>query len=209
MDETSKMFNTGLIADFYKAMGMKVSFELQRKVETYKDVPIDAIKFSLAVIDPNSQQGQLISAIYGQGVNGRLAVVNNLLVYAIAPEPGPVLQEMIDQVKAGGSTQPVPSEVQAALQLIPGSEKADFFATWNYLRLLQTIAALMPMPIPPTAVKSQSNIAIAGNTSDGRLGVQVAIPKQHLQEIVAVFSQMQQQKPPETPKQQQNQPGQM
>lgn len=209
MDETSKLFNTGLIADFYKAMGMKVDFELQRKVETYKDVPIDAIKFSLAVTDPNSQQGQMISAIYGQGINGRLAMVNNLLVYAIAPEPEPILREMIDQVKAGGSTQQVPSEVQAALQLIPGAEKADFFATWNYLRLLQTMMAIMPMPIPPTAVKSQSNIAIAGGTSDGRLAVQVAIPKQHLQEIMAVFTQMQQQKPPEMQKQQQNQQGQM
>jgi hypothetical protein len=144
-------------------------------------------------------------------------VVNNLLVYAIASDSGTLVRKLIDQAK-GDATQPFPSEVEAAVQLIPGAEKACFFATYNYLRVLQMVTAIMPMPIPQTAVQSQSNIAIAGKVSGGSLSVEMALPKQHLMEIMTIFMQMQQKKmpeqqerpdqdqPPETQQQQQVQP---
>ncbi len=186
------MFSTGAIADFYKDMGMKTSFELQPKAETYKDVAIDAIKMSFTATDPNSQEGQMIAAMYGQGMNGRVAVVNSLLVYAIAAEPGPVMRELIDQIKAGGSTQQAPSEVDAATKLLPGAEKADFFTTFNILRTFQMATTMLPMPIPMTAVQSQSNIALAGSADNGKVSVDIAIPKQHLTELLGVIMKMQQ-----------------
>lgn len=194
MDQMPAIMNSGLVADFYEKMGMKFTVELQRKVETYKDVPIDALKFGFVSTDPNSPQGQMIASMYGQGMNIRLAVVNNLLVYTLAADPSAALKGLIDQVKSSSSTTAVPSEMQAASQLIPGSEKADFFMTYNLLRLIQMASSMAPMPIPiPTTAKSQSNIAIAGSAANGRLSVQVALPKQHLQEMMAAFMQMQQQ----------------
>ena len=46
LEQMPTIFNSGLIAGFYEKMGMKLNVELQRKAETYKDVPIDALKFS-------------------------------------------------------------------------------------------------------------------------------------------------------------------
>jgi hypothetical protein len=200
LDESSKMLESGLVADLMKNLGMKFKFELKRKAETYKDVPIDAIKLGMEMTDPNSPESKMMAAMYGEGMEGRIAIVNNLLVYTVAQDPGPLVRKLIDQVKGGG-TQAVPSEVQAAMQLIPGSEKAGFFATYNYLRVLQMVTAIMPLPIPRTAVQSQSNIAIAGKAAGGNLTIDLALPKQHLVEIMTVFMQMQQ-------KMQEQQPGQ-
>ncbi|HQI26460.1 MAG TPA: hypothetical protein PLT20_00135, partial [Sedimentisphaerales bacterium] len=177
----------------YQQMGIKLDAQLQRKVETYKDVPIDALTFILTPTDPNSPEGQVIASMYGQGMNLRIATVNNLLVYTLGADPSAAMKELIDQVRSASSTAGVPSEIQAATQLIPGSEKAQFFATYNLLRLIQMGTTIAPMPIAIPPVKSQSNIAIAGNAANGRLSVQVALPKQHLQELMGTFMQTQRQ----------------
>ncbi|MEN6578873.1 MAG: hypothetical protein ABFD90_21195 [Phycisphaerales bacterium] len=192
LEESAKLFSTGALADLYKEMGLKANFEIQRKAETYKEVAIDALKMSFTVTDPNSPQAQMVAAMYGQGMNGRIAVVNNLLVYAFAGDPSPVIRELIDQVKTGGSTTQVATEVDAATKLIPGAEKADFFTTFNILRVFQMATTMMPMPIQTPAVQSQSNIALASNADNGKLSIEMAIPKQHLMEIMTTFMKMQQ-----------------
>lgn len=192
LEETPKLF-TGFIGDFYKDLGMGMNVEVQRKAETYQGVAIDAVKMTFTPTDPNSQEAQMIQAMYGQGINVRIAVVNNLLVYAFAGNPSPVVREMIDQVKAGGSTAQAATEVDAATKLIPGAEKADFFTTFNLLRAFQMATTMMPMPMQAPAVQSQSSIALAGNVDSGKLSIDLAIPKQHVMEIMATFMKMQQQ----------------
>jgi hypothetical protein len=66
--------------------------------------------------------------------------------------------------------------------------------TYNILRQIQMISAVAPVPIPAIDAKSQSNIVLAGNAADGKLAVQMALPKQHLQELMGAFMQMQQQR---------------
>ncbi len=132
--------------------------------------------------------------MYGQGMNIRIAMANNLLVYAVASDPVPVIHGLIDQVKSGAAAAQPPAEIQAATKLMPGSEKADFFVTYNILRQIQMISAVAPMPIPPIEAKSQSNIVLAGNAANGKLAIQMALPKQHLQELMGAFMQMQQQR---------------
>jgi len=193
LDQIPSILNSGLVAGIYQQMGIKLDAQLQRKVETYKDVPIDALTFILTPTDPNSPEGQMIASMYGQGMNLRIATVNNLLVYTLGADPSTAMKELIDQVRSASSTAGVPSEIQAATQLIPGSEKAQFFVTYNLLRLIQMGTTIAPMPIAIPPAKSQSNIAIAGSAANGRLSVQVALPKQHLQELMGTFMQTQRQ----------------
>ena len=201
LDEASKAMNSGPIAEFYESLGMKFQFELKRGAETYKGVTIDGIRVAIQPTNTSSQEGQMISAIYGDGFTGRLAVVDNLLAYVIATDAEPKLRALIDQIKAGTAPQ-TPGEMKSAMELIPGSEKAGFVGTYNYLRLLQMATAMMPMRVPLGDVASQSNIAMAGNTDEGRMTLNVAVPKQHVLEIMTVFMKMQQQKMMEQQKQQ-------
>jgi len=55
LEQAPKMMTEGPVADFYKTMNMKVSFDLKRKAETYKGVAIDAVTFNLEATDPDSQ----------------------------------------------------------------------------------------------------------------------------------------------------------
>lgn len=192
MESAAKMMTSGPIADFYQKMGVKMSFDLKRKVDTYKGAEIDSVTFAMASTDANSPESQMINEMYGDGFNIQMATVDGKLVYALSPEPGAAVRKLIDQVESGSPGQ-APSEVQSAMALIPGSDKAGFFATFNVLRMLQMISAFAPIPIPATNISTQSNLAIDGNTGDGKLTIQLAVPKQHVLEIMGLVMQMQMQ----------------
>jgi hypothetical protein len=201
-DQATKLMNEGAIADVVKKFGLKMQFTLKRNAQTYKDVPIDAGTILIQPVDVNSPQGQMMKSMFGGGFNLRMAVVNNLLLSATAADPDKEIHALIDQAKSGTPGQ-VPSEVQAAMQLVPEAKNATLFGTYNYVRLLQMVTSLMPMPlpVPQTEMSTESDIAFAGFIGGGRLRTDIAVPKQQIQELVKVFSSMKQQ-------QMQKQPGQ-
>ncbi len=202
LDEAPKLMTQGPLADFYAKMGVKFQFDVKRGVETYKGISVDDIRFAVQPTDANSPQAQMLKSMYGEGANLRLAVVNNLVVYALAQEPEKAIHTLIDEAAAGGPSQ-VATEIQAALALLPDAKKSQLFGTFNILRAMQTMMTLIPMAAPPAEVPTQTNIAFAGQIGGGRLRVETAVPKQHVLEVMAVAMKMQQQKTqqqqPETP----------
>lgn len=192
LDQAAKVMENGALAEFYKEMGMDFSIEVQRKAQTYKDVAIDTIKMKIGSTDPDSAEGQMLAAMYGDGMNVQMAATDNLLLYCVGQDPGSMLRELIDQVKGSGPGQ-IPSEAQAALRLIDGADRADFFMSCNLIRVMQMAAAFAPLPIPQTAVPSQSAVAIAGNIGDGKMRLDVAVPKQQVLDIMGMVMQMQMQ----------------
>ncbi len=199
-DQVSKMMNEGAIADMAKKFGMKIQFTLKRNAETYKDVPIDAGSVVIQPLDVNSPQAQMMKSAFGGGFNLRMAIVNNLLLSAMAADPDQEIHALIDQAKSGSPGQ-VPSEVQAAMQLVPEAKNASFFGTYNYVRAIQMAMSFMPMPmpVPQTEISTESNIAFAGTIGNGRLLTNIVVPKQQVQEVAKIVMSM---------KQQQKQPGQ-
>lgn len=195
LTQAAGMMKEGAVADFYKQFGMKVQFELQRNVESYKDVSIDAIRFNIEPTDANTPQAQMMKAIYGGGFDIRLAVADNLLLYALSDQSSQLIKSLIDQAKSQAQAQ-APSEFKAAMNLIPGADKADFAGTYNYVRLLQIAMKMMPMAagMPSMDVPTQSNIAFAGGARDGKLLIEFAVPKQHVLEVMGIFMRLQQQK---------------
>lgn len=192
MEQASKLMTSGSVGKLYEEMGMKCKFDLKKNASTYEGVAIDEVTFGLKATDADAPQAQAINAIYGDGLDIQLATVNNQLVYALGSDADDSVKKLIDQVKAGGPGE-VPSEVQSAMALIPGADKADFFATLNILRLMKLVGEFAPTPMPQMDIPSQSNIAIAGDTGNGKMTIDVAVPKQHVQEAMAIVMMMQQQ----------------
>ncbi len=208
LEQSSKMMTEGALADFYKKLGIQMRFDLKRNVETYKDIPIDAIHFTMQPTDANRPDTQMMKKMFGEGFDLRLATVNNLLLYTMAADPEQKIHTLIDQAKAGGPTE-VAGEVQAALNLLPEAKKAEIFGTYNLLRWMQFGLAFAPVPVPPMDLSSQTGgIAFAADLGDGKVLTNVVIPKQHVLELVGAFMKMQQQKMQEQQKQQQGQPSQ-
>jgi hypothetical protein len=194
IDESAQLINTGAVASFYKDMGFETSFTLKRSQDRYKDISIDAAQLLMKSTEPNSPQGQMINALYGPGIDYRWATVDGLWVCTAGGDSDSAIRKLIDQIKAGEPRQ-MAGEVKAALALLPAADKADFLATYNVLRLLKMIWAFMPMAaaMPQMDIPTKSNMVFAGSVAGGKMTIDVALPKEHLTEIMGVFQKMQQQ----------------
>jgi len=194
IDEAMQMMNTSGIMDFYKDMGIETGFTIQRDVDLYKDISIDSAKFTMKSTDANSPQGQIINAMYGGGFDYRWGMVDGLWVCTIGGNANSAIRELIDEVKAGSPKQ-MGDEMKAALTLLPEADKADFLVTYNILRLFKMVGAIMPMPIPMLQmdIPTKSNIVFAGKAGNGKMVVDIALPKEHLMEITGIFQKIQQQ----------------
>ncbi len=194
IEEATQMLNTSGIMDFYKDMGIETGFTIQRGADRYKDVSIDSAKFTMKSTDANSPQGQMINVMYGGGFDYRWGMVDGLWVCTIGGNANSAIRELIDQVKAGGPKQ-IGDEMKTALTLLPEADKADFVVTYNFLRLFKMVGAFSPMPMPMLQmdIPTKSNIVFAGKAGNGKMAVDIALPKEHLMEIMGVFQMMKQQ----------------
>jgi len=195
IENSIQLFNTSGIPDFYKNMGIEISFEIQRGVDSYKNVSLDSAKLTMKSTDTASPKGQMINNMYGGGFDYRWGIVNGLCVLTIGSNADSSIRKLIDQVKARRTQ--MGSEVKAALALLPEAEKADFVVTYNMLRGLKTAGSMMVMPIPmpmlQTDIPTKSNIVLAGKAGNGKMVVNIALPKEHLKEMVTAVLMMQQQ----------------
>jgi hypothetical protein len=207
LQETMQMWNEQAFADFYKSFGMQGTCTFKKAADSYKGVSIDSAKLVVKAADPNALEAQIIRDMYGAGLEYRWAIVDTACVLAVGGAADVGVRSLIDQVKAAGPKQ-IAGEVKAAMALLPQSEKADFVGTFNYVRILKILpammGAMMPVPMPEIDFPTKSNFAFAGSVGNGKATFDVAIPKQHLAEIVAAFTimmqhQMQQMQPQPMP----------
>jgi len=196
VDEASELMKNMGFLDFYKSMGMDVSFTINRDIDTYKGISIDSAKLSMKSTDTETPQAQMITSMYGDGFDYRWAIVNGLFACTIGGDADETIRELIDNIQSD-ETKQLASETKTALSILPGADKADFFLTVNVLRLFNFVSNMMssspvPVPIPSLDTQSKSNIVIAGKTEDGKLIINTALPKAHLQEIMTAILTMQQ-----------------
>lgn len=192
IEKAIEMMTKSGILDFYKSLGMDTSFTVKRGIDNYKGVSIDSAMLTMKSTQQGTPQAQMISNMYGEGFNYRWGITNGLFVCAVGGDVDSEIHKLIDQVQADGTKQ-IGSETNAALALLPGADKADFLVTFNFLRVFKMVTSMMPIPIPQINAPTKSNIAVAGNSGDGKLVVDIAIPKEHLTEIMGAFMMMQQQ----------------
>ncbi|HIJ51629.1 MAG TPA: hypothetical protein HPP66_00565 [Planctomycetes bacterium] len=194
IEEAREIMNAGGIADFYKSLGFEMGFTIRRGVSSYKGVSIDSAKLVMKSTDPNLPQGQIINAMYGGGFEYKWAIVDGLWICTIGGDVDSAIRKLIDEVKAGGPKQ-MSAEMKAALSLLPEAGKADFMGTYNIPRLFKMVGAMAgafmpaPMPLAKMDIPTKSNIVFAGKAGNNRMTVDIALPKEHLTEIVSAFVQ--------------------
>ncbi len=191
IEKAMDIMNSSGIMDLYKSMGIETSFNMKSGVDSYKGISISSAKLTMKSTDANSPQAQMITSMYGDGFDYRWGMVDGLFACAVSGDVNSTIRELIDQVKADSPKQ-IGAEMKAALSLLPEANKADFVVTFNALRLFNFATSMVPIPIPPMDVQTKSNIVIAGRAADSRMVVNMAVPKQHLIEIMSAFMMMQQ-----------------
>jgi hypothetical protein len=138
-------------------------------------------------------QSKMFKNMFGDGLNYCWAYEKGNCVYTLGSDADKTVRELIDQVRAGGPKK-INAEIKAAMDAIPNSRQADAVGTINYARMIKMALGFMPLPADVDTsqikVESSSNIAFAGKTTDeGKLAVNIVMPKKHLQEIQSVFKQ--------------------
>lgn len=190
IDEFAKIWAGSSLDDIYKSMGIETSFAVKHGVDNYNGVSIDAATLGMKVTDTNLPEANMIDAMYGKGLEYRWAIVNGLWVCKISSDPN-AIYKLIDQVKAGPPAQ-VCSEMQKAMSIIPDVNNEDIVATYNYLRLMKCMQAFAPMPFTIPDISSKSNLVFAGRIDKSSLILDMALPKEHLSEMVMAFQAMMQ-----------------
>jgi hypothetical protein len=99
-----------------------------------------------------------------------------------SPEMADMFQSM--GAKAPGLMGPEMSMVSAVL---PQSAQADVVGTFDLMQLIGMVAAAspVPLPVPDVNIPSRSRMAYAITADAGRMAVDIAVPKEHIIEIVA------------------------
>ena len=99
------------------------------------------------------------------------------------------LQEMFDAIgaKAPGL---MGAEMSVISNLLPQAGRADVVGTYDLMQLV-SLAAVVPMPLPielpQIAAPSKSGIAYAVAADSGKMTIDIAVPKEHVAEIIASF----------------------
>jgi len=192
--KSEELMNKGGIHDFYKQMGIDMNFSMNENVMTHNSVSIDSAKLSMKSTMPATPQGMIIESMYGDGFEYKWAAIGDTMVCSIGANNETNIKKLIDQTKSGKLT--TQSEIAQALKYLPGADSADFLLTYNYLRIMKMVSAMpmpMPMQMPKIDIPTKSNLIFAGNIYDGEATFQVAVPKEHVMEIVSGMMQMQQQ----------------
>jgi hypothetical protein len=186
-DKAADLMNGPALAGLFDSTGIKTGFEVRHAAATYQGVAIDSAKATIALKDPDSPQAQMVQNLYGN-LEYRMAAVGQLGVMAIGVDADAIIRKLIDQALAGGPKQ-AGTEFKAALDALPEAGNADFVATYNIVRMLGMGPAMMSAPLPATNLPTKSAMVFAGSMDKGKVGFQMALPKEHLIEIMQAVQQ--------------------
>ena len=198
LEESADLFNESGFADMYKGMGIEMDYSVKVGASTYRGITIDSARLTMKSTQPKSPAGISIDEMYRGGIEYRWAVVDKLCALSAGGDAEAQTHQMIDQIKTGNLPK-MGSEMQAAFSMLPGAEEADFVLTYNYVRLLNMVAAFAKTPgegeegekAPYLNVVTTSHLCVAGWGGENQARFDIAVPKQHVQEIISAFSALQ------------------
>ncbi|MFZ9023565.1 MAG: TlpA family protein disulfide reductase [Anaerohalosphaeraceae bacterium] len=193
------------VNSLYKTMGIPAELKYEPAVSTYKDATIDTMSISiLASDDPNDTMQKEIEKMYGSdGHKYYLAQTQDKFYLAMGPNSEATLKTLIDKPTAAAAPS---GDIKVALDALKDTPYKDFVCSVNVIKLMKGMGEMMQSmgdqaDMGPVAdmfsglkdVQTQSCLVTGGAIADGQAALRLAVPKQHLVEIVGMAMQIQQQ----------------
>ena len=188
----------------YKAMGIPAELKYEPGVSTYKNTSIDTISISIvASDDPNNMMQKEIEKMYGGGFKYYMAQTSDKFYVTMGSDSEQTLKALIYQP----ASSPAPSgDIKIAMDTLQNTPYDDFVCSVNIIKLMKGMGEMMQTmgvtaQMGPVAdmfgglkdIPSQSCFVTGGNISDGSASIRIALPKQHLIEVVSAAMLIQQQ----------------
>lgn len=194
----------GFANEIYKSIGIPAELKYEPGVSTYKNATIDTLTISFAESDdPNMMMMQQeIEKMYGDGLKYYMAQTPDKFYMVMGPDSEQTLKSLIDQPASAAAS----GDIKIAMDSLKNTPYNDFVCSINVIKLVKGGGEMMgSMGAQPGMeqvarmfsglkdVQTQSCLAVGGSIADGQAAVRLAIPKQHLIEIVTAAMQLQQQ----------------
>ncbi|MCK5175220.1 MAG: hypothetical protein KAR47_17635, partial [Planctomycetes bacterium] len=198
----AEMMSVGIesVGKLYQAMGIPMSLELSKATDSHRGVSIDTVTIILDI--PDDEPGaEMVKAMYGDLILLKMALVDNLLLVVMGQEAQDDIVSLIDKVKAGPTA--IGGDLKVAMATVTDADNADYIVSINVIRLVSGLSGMletMPMFgqmasafLGNMNVPTESCLASSTTVDRGKANIQLAIPKQHVMEIMAAVMQVQQQ----------------
>lgn len=190
-----------MVNSMYKSMGMPFMLSYQPGTETYKQIAIDTIKIAPTEAAKTAPEFVEMSKMMGpEGMSYYMAQKGSQLILAMGPKGVDEIKALIDQP----ADKAVAGDMKTALDTLNGTGYTDMAASINIIRLMKGMGEMIQTmggeeqinpfkSLSGMNLQSQSCLVMGGKVADGQLGMRIALPKQHLLEIVTAAMQIQQQ----------------
>ncbi len=178
--------------------GAGMSFETSEPetMFSHQGVEVKGVTQKMVLDNPDAPENQMAAAM-GTDTVIRWAVMDKTVVSATGTGCDDEIKGMIDLAKQGvkGSAS---AELKTLLGHLSDSKDVDIVATYNYTKMIDLMAAVMPIPMPAMEIPVKTPLVMAGKSRQGTAYGELAVPKAHAQELMQfvqmmMMQQMQQQ----------------
>jgi hypothetical protein len=139
------------------------------------------IRYLSLALDPKPNVLNITSAIS--------AVPGTEMAQTLSADSATVLA--FGQMLGGKDPKQMGPQLKSISALIPNADQASFVGTHNLIDLIKKVAAFSPVPMPQIDAKANSSMAFAVKVGEGALSAEIALPKEHLAEIIAALMKLQ------------------
>ncbi|MCD6175973.1 MAG: TlpA family protein disulfide reductase [Planctomycetes bacterium] len=188
----------------YKDVGIPAELKYEQGVSTYKGAIIDVISISMGKLDdPNDVMQKEFEKIYGGDFKYYMAQTSDKFFVTMGPDSEQTLKALIDQPASASAPS---GDIKIAMDALQNTPYDDFVCSINIIKLMQGMGEMMQTMgthenMGPgfdvfsgmEGIQSQSCLVMGGTVSDGGTSLRIALPKQHLVEVVTAVMQIQQQ----------------
>jgi hypothetical protein len=117
------------------------------------------------------------------------AIPGTEMAQTLSADPATVMA--FGQMLGGKDPKQMGPQLKSISALIPNADQASFVGTHNLIDLIKKVAAFSPVPMPQIDAKANSSMAFAVKVGEGALSAEIALPKEHLAEIIAALMKLQ------------------
>ena len=188
----------------YKNMKIPAELKYEQGVSTYKNATIDRVSISIvASDDPSDPMQKEIEKMYGDGFKYYLAQSPDKFYITMGQGGEETLKKLIDQPAKSAAPS---GDIKIAMDALQNSPYNNLVCSVNVIKLMKGMGEMMQTMgaqtnMGPAAamftglkdVQTQSCLVMGGKLAEGQAAMRLAIPKQHLAEIVAIAMQLQMQ----------------
>ncbi len=170
-------------------------------VETYKTLPIDSLSIEMPWPDMPGQDPNMMAQAMGKNFEYYYAYGPDKFFMSAGPAAKEKLKAMID--RSGQPAAAASGDIAIALKTLPDAGKADMVTAVNIIRLVKGLSSMtnqmtaqfgqtMPDFWKDIDTTTTSCLAMGGYMGNGSAKCVIAMPKEHLAEVIRIFMQVQQ-----------------